>query len=97
MAHSSRPSASLKAVQAYLEEEFPGQVEVSIENVIKVSHHGARHHVTLQTEFLKACPNCAKAIRESDLVDYIREVRSQSRRFTVMWHERAMRIRSGPA
>jgi hypothetical protein len=69
-------------------------VEAVIENVIKVSHHGARHHVTLQAEFLKACPNCAKAVRESDLVDYIREVQSQSRRFIVMWHKREMRIRS---
>jgi hypothetical protein len=97
MAHGSLISASLKAIQIYLEEEFPGQVEAAVENVIHVSHHGARHYVTLQAEFLKACPNCAKAVRESDMVDYIREVRSQSRRFIVMWREREMRIRSAPA
>lgn len=96
MAPGPLTSASLRAIQIYLEEEFPGRVEAAAENVIRVSHHGARHHITLQTEFLKACPNCVKAVRESDLVDYIREVRSQSRRFIVMWREREMRIRSAP-
>lgn len=96
MATYPRISACLEAVQAYLEEEFPGHVEAASENVITVSHHGVCHHVTLQPEFLKKCPNCAYALRESELADHIREVRSQGRRFIVMWHERETRVRSTP-
>lgn len=94
MANYPRTSACLKAVQAYLEEEFPGHVETANENVIKVSHDGTCHHVTLQPEFLQKCPDCAYALRESELADHIREVRSQGRRFIVRWHEREARIRS---
>jgi hypothetical protein len=96
MANYTRISACLEAAQAYLEEEFPGHVEVASENVITVSHHNTCHHVTLQPEFIKKCRNCAHALRESELADHIREVRSQGRRFIVMWHEHGTRVRSTP-
>ena len=96
MANHSRTTAHLQAVQSYLEEEFPGQVEAANENVLTVSHDGIRHHVVLQAVFLQQCPDYASALRESELADYIREARPLGRRFLVMWHERAARVRSAP-
>jgi hypothetical protein len=97
MANHPRTAARLQAVQPYLEAEFPGCVEAAIENVIAVSHGGIRHHIVLQPAFLQQCPDYASALRESELADYIREARSQQgRRFLVMWHERATRVRSAP-
>ena len=89
-------TARLAAVQTYLEEAFPGRVEEARENVIAVSHDGIRHHVVLQPTFLHLCPDCMSAIRESELVDYMREARSQERRFLVIWKESDIRIRSAP-
>ena len=89
-------TAHLAEVQSYLEEEFPGRVQETVENVIVVSHDGIRHHVELQPTFLRQCPDHIRAIRESELTDYMREARSQERRFLVIWTERDTRIRSAP-
>ena len=96
MANPPSTTARLQAVESYLEAEFPGGVEAAIENVIAVSHGGIRHHIVLQPAFLQPCPDYASALRESELVDYIRECQSQGRRFLVMWHERATRVRFTP-
>ena len=96
MANHPRTTACLKAVQSYLEAEFPGQVEVASETEITVSHQDVRHHIVLQPEFLKQCSNYAYALRESELADYIRESRPLGRRFLVMWHEGGTRVRSVP-
>jgi hypothetical protein len=96
MANYVRTTTRLQAIQSYLETEFPGCVEAAIENVIAVSHAGIRHHIVLQPAFLQQCPDYASALRDSELVDYIRESRSQGRRFLVIWHERATRVRSAP-
>jgi hypothetical protein len=93
--HASK-TACLTAVQAYLEDEFPGHVEEAKENVIVVSHDSIRHHIVLEPTFLKQCPDYAHAIRESELADYMRESRSQARRFLVIWHEQDTRIRFVP-
>jgi hypothetical protein len=87
-------TARLTAVQSYLEGAFPGHVEQARGNVITVSHDGVRHHVVLQPAFLQQCPDYIRAIRESELTDYVREARSQRRRFLVIWHEGDTRIRS---
>jgi hypothetical protein len=87
-------TARLSAVHAYLEEEFPGRVEKAKENVIVVSHDGIRHHVVLQPSFVHLCPDSLHALRESELADYMREARSQGRRFLVMWKDGDTRIRS---
>jgi hypothetical protein len=87
-------TARLTAVQSYLEEEFPGRVEEARKHVIVVSHEGIRHHVVLQPSFVHLCPDSTRALRESELVDYMREARSQSRRFLVIWKEGHTRIRS---
>ncbi len=89
-------TAHLTAVESYLEEEFPGRVEAAKENVFIISHHAIRHHVVLEPTFLQQCPDYTRALRETDLADYMREARSQARRFLVIWHEHATRIRSTP-
>lgn len=96
MANHLRTTTRLQAVQSYLEAEFPGHVEAAIENVIAVSHGGIRHHIVLHPAFLQQCPDYASALRESELAEYIRESRSQGRRFLVIWHERTTRVRSAP-
>lgn len=87
-------TARLTAVQSYLEEEFPGCVEEAKDNLFIVSHDGIRHHVVLQPSFLHLCPDYMRALRESELTDYMREARSQARRFLVIWQEHDIRIRS---
>ncbi len=87
-------TARITAVQSYLEKAFPGQVEEAKEHVIVVSHGSIHHQVVLQPSFLHLCPDYTHALRESELDDHMREARSQGRRFLVMWHEGATRIRS---
>lgn len=91
---SNPPRARLTAVASYFEAEFPGHVEAVKDNVFTISHHGLRHQVVLEPAFLKQCPDYTRALREAELTDYMRESRSQARRFLVMWKERDTRIRS---
>ncbi len=88
-----RVAVRLQAVQSYLEIEFPGQVDGMIENTIVVSHDGIRHYVVLQPTFLNLCPNYMQAIRGSELVESMREFRSQARRFLIAWNKQEARIR----
>jgi hypothetical protein len=92
-AHPST-TARITAVQSYLEEEFPGCVEVAQKHVIVVFHDGIRHHVVLQPSFVHLCPDSIRALRESELADSLREARAHGRRFLVIWHERDLCIRS---
>lgn len=78
--HPSR-AARLTAVECYLDGEFPGHVEEAKDNVFIISHRGIRHHVVLEPTFLKQCPDYMGALRDSDLADYVRETRSQARRY----------------
>jgi hypothetical protein len=94
MPNHPNTTAHLTAVQSYLEEEFPGRVEGAQGNRFIISHDGIRHHVVLQPSFVDLCPDYMRAIRETDLADYMREARSQARRFLVSWHARDIRIRS---
>jgi hypothetical protein len=87
-------TACLTAVQSYLEEEFPGRVKEAQDNLFIISHDGIRHHVVLQPSFVHLCPDYVRALRESELTDYMREARSQARRFLVIWQEHDIRIRS---
>ena len=89
-------TARFTAIVSYLEEEFPGHVEEAEEHVFIISVHGLRHHVVLEATFLQQCPDYTRAIRETELADYMREARSQARCFLVMWHEHDTRIRSAP-
>lgn len=97
MTNSLRLIARLEAVQSYLVEEFPEQVKGELKNVITVSHAGIHHQIVLQPEFLQKCPDYVSALRDSELADHIREVRSEERRFLVMWNDLGTRVRSTPA
>jgi hypothetical protein len=55
MAIHPQTTACLKAVQSYLEAEFPGQIEAASETEITVSHDDVRHHLVQQPEVLKQC------------------------------------------
>ena len=94
MPNHPRTTARLTAVQSYLEEEFPGRVEEAKDNLFIISHDGIRHHVVLQPSFVHLCPDYARALRETELADYMREARSQARRFLVIWLGGDIRIRS---
>lgn len=96
MENAPRLTPRLKAVQSYLETEFPGNVETGSENVMVVSQGGMRHHIVLEPTFLKQCPDYVSAIRDSELVDYVLEARSQGtgRRFLVRWEAHKTCIRS---
>ena len=96
MATHPQTTACLKAAQAYLETEFPGQVEAASETEITVSYDDVPHQIVLQPEFLKHCSDYAYALRESELADYIRESRPLGRRFLVIWHQGGTRVRSVP-
>lgn len=91
--HTSR-TACLMAVASYLEEEFPGHVKAAKDNEFRISHEGIHHHIILDPTFLKQYSDYTKALRETDLADYLRESRSQARRFVVMWYGNDTRIRS---
>jgi hypothetical protein len=87
-------TAQLTALASYLEEEFPGYVAEAKGEGFMISYEGIHHHVVLDPTFLKQCPDYAHALRETDLADYVRESRSQARRFVVIWHGHDTRIRS---
>ncbi len=91
--HPSR-AARLTAVKRYLDGEFSEQVVDADDNVFIISYRGIRHHVVLEPAFLKQCPDYMGALRDSDLVDYVQETRSQARRFLVTWQKRDTHIRS---
>lgn len=94
MPNRQSTTTCLTAVQSYLEEEFPGRVEEAKDNLFVISLDGIRHHVILQPSFLRLCPDYTRALRETELADYIREARSQARQFLVIWLECDTRIRS---
>ncbi len=96
MTKPPRLTARLEAVRSYLESEFPEQVEGELDNVITVSHESIHHQIVLQPAFLQQCPDYVSALRDSELTDHIREVRSEERRFLVMWNDLGTRVRSTP-
>jgi hypothetical protein len=95
-------NASLDAVHHYLDRAFPNQVmhtgwDADTEGpVFEVVYNQVRHQVVINAAFLKKCPDHADILRHSELADYIREVRTQSRRFLVLWQDGALRVRSVP-
>ena len=90
------------AIRRYLEWEFPGQVRDTWwdENirtpVFEVVHDTRRHHVIVDTGFIQACQDAAASLRASELADYMREARTQERRFLVLEERGEVHIRSTP-
>ncbi len=94
--------AQVGAIRHYLEREFPDCVkrmrwdQRRMVQVFEVAHGTVLHQVVVTSAFLEDCPDCADALRDSELVDYMREAKTQTRRFSVMWERGIVRIRSTP-
>jgi hypothetical protein len=89
-------------VRHYLEREFPGQVRNlrwewrTSMHMFEVVHETTVHRVEMPAAFFEDCPDYAAALRESELADYMREARDQRRRFSVVWENDEVRVRSTP-
>ena len=90
----------VEAIRQYLEREFPGQVrhtwwdEATMAPVFEVAHETGCHHVIVDMEFFQAYQDVIAGLRTSELTDYMREARSQKRRFRVCEEGGEVHIRS---
>jgi len=89
------------AVQQYLEREFPDQVrhagwEPELQShVFEIAHEGGDHHqVLIGEDVVQSNRDAVGELRESELVEYLREARGQTRRFHVRKEEGAVHVRS---
>ena len=88
------------AIRQYLEREFPGQVQHTgwepdtQSHVFEITHERGRHQVLVTEGVLRSNRDAAAELRESELVDYLHEARTQQRRFLVRKEGGAVRIRS---
>ena len=89
-------------IRQYLEWEFPGQVRKTWWDedirapVFEDVHETGCHHVIVDTGFSQACQDAAASLRASELADYMREARTQARRFLVLEESGEVHIRSTP-
>jgi hypothetical protein len=92
----------INTVQHYLEREFPGQVcdmqwdRHSDMQVFEIVYETTKHRVEMPVVFFETCSNCADTLRHSELTDYMREAQAQMRRFSVVWEDGSVRVRSTP-
>lgn len=92
-------TAVVATVHHYLERAFPNRVthtgwEADGKGpIFEVVHDQTRHQVIITSGFLAVCPDSAYTLRHSELTDYMREARSQNRRFLVLWQNGALHIR----
>jgi hypothetical protein len=99
---SSPHETQIGEIRQYLEWEFPGQVqrtwwdEAARAPVFEVASETWRHHVVVEMDFLEAYHNAVASLRASELADYMREARGQTRRFLVRAEGGALHIRSTP-
>jgi hypothetical protein len=90
----------IELIHHYLEREFPGRVtppwqeQRTKESIIEIDCGAVRHRIEVESTFLEDCPDCMGSLRHSELADYIREARTQNRRFFILWEEGEVRIRS---
>ena len=99
----SRPiETQIGEIRQYLEWEFPGQVrdtwwdEDARAPVFEVVYETGCHHVMVEMGFILACQDAVAFLRTSELADYIREARTQERRFLVLEERGEIHIRSTP-
>ncbi|MDH3599651.1 MAG: hypothetical protein OEU26_08460 [Candidatus Tectomicrobia bacterium] len=88
----------VSAAQHYLEHEFPGQVQRTwwyedvMAQVFEVQGEIQRH-IVVDCGFFQDCQNCAVALKESELAEYIREALSPQC-FIVRWNDDEVWVRS---
>ena len=99
----SRPiETQIGEIRQYLEREFPGQVrdpwwdEDARAPVFEVIHETGCHHIIVDMGFIRTCENAVASLRASDLADYMREARTQERRFLILDEGGELHIRSTP-
>lgn len=98
---SHRPSKEhIDTVHRYLAREFPGFVQRSWweedtrAQVFELENGAVLRRLVIDGGMFWDCPDCAVTLSISDLADYMREVRTPSRSFHVMWQDRTLHIRS---
>jgi hypothetical protein len=89
------------AIRQYLEREFPDQVrhagwEPELKShVFEITHEtGSYHQVLIGEGVAQSNRDAVGDLRESELVDYLREARAQTRRFHVRKEGGAVHVRS---
>jgi len=88
------------SIRQYLEREFPGQVrhtgwEQGLKShVFEIAHETGHHQVLVPEGLLQSNRDIEAELRESELVDYLHEARTQKRRFLVRQDGSTVRIRS---
>jgi hypothetical protein len=102
MSRDRATDTRVDVIHHYLEREFPGQVNHAWWNVrthgpvFEIAHGLVRHQIEVTSAFLEGCPDCTDRLRNSELVDYIREARAQDRRFLILWQGDEVHVRSKP-
>ena len=96
------PEEQIRTVQLYLDREFPHQVretwwdQNTMAQIFEISDGSVLRHIVVDLGFFQQCPDFATELRNSELVDYIRESRAPRRCFRVTWNEKAIHVRSRP-
>lgn len=100
---SPRPTKEqIDAVHRYFAREFPGSRQLgwwegeTRTQIFEIEHGAVLRRIVMDGGVFWDCPDCVVALSLSDLVDYMREVRTPSRCFHVTWQDRALHIRSKP-
>jgi hypothetical protein len=100
MSHSIE--TQIEDIRQYLEWEFPGQVreiwwdEDTRAPIFEVVHEIVCHHIIVDMGFIRTCGDTIASLRASELADYMREARTQERRFRVLEERGEVHIRSAP-
>lgn len=102
MPHERATAGQVEVIHHYLERQFPGRVNNAWWNpqatgpTFEITHDAVRHQIEVASAFLEDCPDWLDNLHHSELVDYIREARTQNRRFLIWWQGGEVRIRSKP-
>lgn len=92
----------IATVQRYLAQAFPGCRQQSwwdegrMAQIFALTEGVRLRHFVIDGGFFQACPDCAAALQNSELAEYVRETLSPTRCFHLTWEADALHIRSKP-
>ena len=92
----------IATVQRYLAQEFPGCRQQSwweedrMAQIFALTDGALLRHFVIDSELFQACPDCAVALQNSELADYVRQTLVPPRCFHLTWEAGALHIRSKP-